>query len=149
MYWFKNFMMNTISSLVNVKRKQFPISGGEVGGAKGFKEFMEDKAYSGEFVGITHEEALHLASFYGSNVSTLFDMIEKEKKLAISSMLPIPLWAKLHYALEYEMVATPIDFFNRRTSAVLFDIDSVRKYQKDVIKYMEHYFQWSEKKRSL
>lgn len=131
------------------KTKQFPISGGEVGGAKGFKEFMEDKAYRGEFVGITHEEALHLASFYGSNVSILFDMIEKENELSISSMLPIPLWAKLHYALEYEMVATPIDFFNRRTSTILFDIDSVRKFQADVIKYMEHYFQWSEKEKSV
>ena len=64
-------------------------------------------------------------------------------------MLPIPLWAKLHYALEYEMVATPIDFFNRRTSAILFDIDSVRKFQADVINYMEDYFQWSEKEKSL
>jgi glycerol-3-phosphate dehydrogenase len=76
-------------------------------------------------------------------------MIEKENELSISSMLPIPLWAKLHYALEYEMVATPIDFFNRRTSTILFDIDSVRKFQADVIKYMEHYFQWSEKEKSV
>ena len=74
--------MNTISSFGECKTKQFPISGGEVGGAKGFKEFMEDKAYRGEFIGITHEEALHLASFYGSNVSILFDMIEKEKELS-------------------------------------------------------------------
>ena len=126
--------------------KQFPISGGEVGGSKGFKKFMEESAYRGELAGFTHEEAYHLASIYGSNVSTLFDMIEKEEKLAGSSMLPTPLWAKLHYALEYEMVATPIDFFNRRISALLFDMDIVRTYQKDVINYMGHYFQWGEER---
>ena len=118
-------------------------------GQRDLRDLWRIKLIVGEFVGITHEEALHLASFYGSNVSILFDMIEKEKELSISSMLPITLWAKLHYALEYEMVATPIDFFNRRTSAILFDIDSVRKFQADVINYMEHYFQWSEKEKSL
>ena len=71
------------------KTSQFPISGGEVGGAKGFKAFMEDKAYGG-VVGITHEEALHLASFYGSNVSILFDLIEKEKELSIFPCYQFP-----------------------------------------------------------
>ncbi len=131
------------------KTKQFPISGGDVGGSKGYKVFLEETSSIGESVGITHEDALHLATFFGSNVSILFDMIKKEEKLAGFSELPISLWAKLHYALEYEMVATPIDFFNRRTGAILFDIDHVEKYQTEVTKYMAHYFQWSEKEKRI
>ena len=130
------------------KTSQFPISGGEVGGSNGFKAFIKEAANEGVSVGISDEEALHLVSSYGSNVSVLFDLMEKEKRLANLSNLPITFWAKLHYALEYEMVATPIDFFNRRISAMLFDIDAVRRFKPNVINYMADYFQWSENEKS-
>ena len=131
------------------KTSQFPISGGEVGGSNGFKAFIKEAANEGVSVGISDEEALHLVSSYGSNVTVLFDLMEKEKRLANLSNLPIIFWAKLHYALEYEMVATPIDFFNRRISAMLFDIDAVRRFKTDVINYMADYFQWSENEKRI
>jgi glycerol-3-phosphate dehydrogenase len=128
---------------------QFPISGGEVGGSNGFKAFIKEAANEGMLMGISEAEAIHLASLYGSNVSILFDLIKKEKEMANLSNLPLMIWAKLHYALEYEMVATPIDFFNRRISAMLFDIDSVRRLKMEVINYMAFYFEWSEIEKSL
>ena len=128
---------------------KFPISGGEVGGSKGFKAYIKEKANEGVLVGISEEEAIQLISSYGSNVSILFDFMKKEKRWANHSNLPITFWAKLHYALEFEMVATPIDFFNRRISAMLFDIDSVQSFKEDVINYMAYYFEWSENEKRI
>ena len=42
------------------------------------------------------------------------------------------------------MIVTPLDFFNRRTSSLLFNIESVQQYKAEVIQYMKNYFQWSE-----
>ncbi len=56
--------------------------------------------------------------------------------------LPITLFAELQYALTYEMVVTPVDFFLRRTGAVLFNIHLVNQYKENVIQYMQSYFNW-------
>jgi glycerol-3-phosphate dehydrogenase len=48
------------------------------------------------------------------------------------------------YAIEEEMAVKPIDFFIRRTGALLFDIAWVRKYKAPIIDFMAHYLHWSE-----
>lgn len=42
------------------------------------------------------------------------------------------------------MIATPVDFFFRRTGDLLFDIDSVKEWLDGVVKYMAMKFSWSE-----
>lgn len=126
----------------NCKTKNMPISGGDVGGSANFKKFVSEQAEIGMNLGLSEEEAVHLASTYGSNVPTVFDIIEEGMEKAKEYRLPLPLFAKLQYALEFEMIATPVDFFNRRTGAILFNISLVRKYQDAVIQYMADYFSW-------
>ncbi|MFB6468632.1 glycerol-3-phosphate dehydrogenase/oxidase [Cytobacillus sp. Hz8] len=122
--------------------KHMPISGGDVGGSANFKKYVSEQAIIGKRLGLTEKEATHLASVYGSNVPIVFDIIREKGGKAKESNLPIPLFAKLQYALEKEMVTTPVDFFNRRTGAILFDIDLVRKYKEPVIQFMSEYFGW-------
>lgn len=47
-----------------------------------------------------------------------------------------PYWrlmkAELHFALEYEMIQNPMDFFIRRTGRLYFDIESIRTHLKAV-----------------
>ncbi|MEH7493623.1 glycerol-3-phosphate dehydrogenase C-terminal domain-containing protein, partial [Neobacillus niacini] len=57
---------------------------------------------------------------------------------------PDVLFAKLVYAIHYEMAATPTDFFTRRTGDVLFNIHSVHMFKKPVIDYMADKFEWDE-----
>ncbi|MBT2654156.1 hypothetical protein J7E81_02710 [Bacillus sp. ISL-18] len=58
--------------------------------------------------------------------------------------LPPSLFAKLVYGIEEEMTVTPIDFFYRRTGAILFNIDLVNKWKKQVIAYMGMRFNWTD-----
>lgn len=124
--------------------RNIPISGGHVGGSANFKQYVNEQVKAANGIGISEKEAEHLASRYGSNVSILFDIIREGSETAKKYNLPLPLFAKLHYALEHEMAATPVDFFNRRTGSILFDIHTVKTYKENVIQYMKDYFNWNE-----
>jgi glycerol-3-phosphate dehydrogenase len=124
--------------------KNLPISGGDVGGSSSFGRYIVEQASIGTKNGLTSEEATFLVSMYGSNAPILFDIAGKLKKLADQYELPLPLFVQLQYALEYEMAATPVDFFNRRTGMLLFQIAGVRKWKDKVLHYMEDYFEWDE-----
>lgn len=126
------------------KTKYLPISGGDVGGSAKLDDFVQGQVSRGVLVGFTKEEAIHLAYLYGSNVPTVFDLVEKYEEDAKQSNLPLPIFAKLIYGLEEEMVATPVDFFSRRTSALLFDIDMVKQWRKEVLQYIAEKFDWDE-----
>jgi glycerol-3-phosphate dehydrogenase len=41
------------------------------------------------------------------------------------------------------MTTSPADFFVRRTGALYFNIDCVRKWREPVLGYMAQYFGWS------
>lgn len=122
--------------------KHTPISGGDVGGSAKFNEFINEASKIGQSSGLSKEEADSLASKYGSNVYRLFDIVKNNADTAKEFKLPITLFAELQYALTYEMVVTPVDFFLRRTGAVLFNIHLVNQYKENVIQYMQSYFNW-------
>lgn len=122
--------------------RKIPISGGNVGGSAKFNQFVENQISVGMDAGLTEEDARHLAKMYGSNVPILFDILKEKADVAAKYHLPLPLFAKLQYALDHEMAVTPVDFFNRRTGAILFDIETVKEYKENVINYMQHYLDW-------
>lgn len=126
------------------KTKHLPISGGDVGGSSKFEEYVESQVSRGIDVGFSEDEAKSLAYLYGANVSKVFDLVEKYAEDAKQSNLPLLVFAKLIYGLKEEMVATPVDFFSRRTSALLFDIEMVKQWKEEVIQYMAEKFGWDE-----
>ncbi len=52
--------------------------------------------------------------------------------------------AELRFCLEEEMVITPMDFFDRRTGRICFDIESVRRYKEVICRDMASHFSWDE-----
>lgn len=142
----KKFLVDDSIRYAACKTKHLPISGGDVGGSAKFEQFVNGQITRGIEVGFTKEEAIHLANLYGSNVPTVFDLMVEYKADAEQSNLPLTLFAKLIYALECEMAATPVDFFNRRTGALLFDINTVKEWKAEVIQYMAKVFCWNEER---
>ncbi|WP_284646039.1 glycerol-3-phosphate dehydrogenase/oxidase [Paenibacillus silviterrae] len=124
--------------------KNMPISGGNVGGPEQFPSFIERKAEEGVKRGFSREQAVKLVRKYGSNIDRIYELAAKHQQDASSQGLPDDVLAMLAYALEEEMAVRPIDFFNRRTGALLFDIAWVHQYKAPVIAFMAQYFQWSE-----
>ncbi|RHW41672.1 glycerol-3-phosphate dehydrogenase/oxidase [Neobacillus notoginsengisoli] len=125
-----------------------PISGGHVGGAANLDAYVESKVESGVMTGFSKEEAKQLAYFYGSNVPKVFELVARHKEEAAEHGLPLVLFAQLIYAIKCEMAVTPVDFFNRRTGDLLFNIDLVREYKQPVIEYMAYKLGWMEEEKS-
>lgn len=123
--------------------KTLPIAGGDVGGPEHWQEFMKQAIIQGLEVGLTKEEAEAICKLYGSNCVKVFKLIrenpEEMKKYGFSKEV----YGKLKYAIEYEMIATPVDFFYRRTGALLFNIAWVQEWKEKVTAYMSSAFGWS------
>lgn len=124
---------------------QIILSGGEIGGSSNLSNFLSEKSKEGMEIGLTLEEAYSLARRYGSNIEQIYAIIRTRSNDARSFGLPIDLFAAVVYGIEREMVTTPVDFFNRRTSALFFQIDWVKQWKKPVVEYMKYRFRWSSK----
>lgn len=128
--------------------KTYPISGGDVGGSKGFHEYISLKEKEAAEYGFTQEDGRRLVQMYGSNVNELynygkrFSTVEKTK-------LTKTVYAQLMYSIEHEMAATPADFFIRRTGALFFDINWVRTWKDEVLSFMEKKLGWTKKQTAL
>ena len=123
--------------------KNLPISGGYVGGPGKFEHYANQHILQGVQVGLSFDESQKLAYFYGSNIQKVLAVLAKKIQDADDFKLPLGLFAKLAYAIEYEMIAKPVDFFFRRTGDLLFDIAFVRRWCKQVVAYMAERFSWS------
>ncbi|MFZ3589937.1 glycerol-3-phosphate dehydrogenase/oxidase [Bacillus sp. DJP31] len=124
--------------------KHLPMSGGDVGGSEGFKSFLREKTKVGIELGLTEEIAKQLIYRYGSNVETVFNIFNSEKEKAEIENLDPLVYAMLRYAIDYEAAYKPVDFFIRRTGALFFAIDWVRKHMNTVITFMKKEFNWSD-----
>ncbi|WP_456276628.1 glycerol-3-phosphate dehydrogenase/oxidase [Bacillus sp. AK128] len=124
--------------------KHLPMSGGDVGGSKGFTTYLENQTKKGVELGLTAEVANQLVYRYGSNVETVFNIFSTEKEKAAAENLDPVVYATLRYAIDYELAYKPVDFFIRRTGALFFAIDWVRQHMNSVITYMKKEFNWSD-----
>lgn len=128
--------------------KHLPISGGDVGGEKGFTKFVESIVPHGMEVGLTKVEAEKIARMYGSNAPILFELLQNREEYNMEGLIPY-FWAKIHYALEYEFALTPTDVLLRRTGMLLFDMKTLQIVKEQVINYMASYYEWSEERKEM
>ncbi|WP_455675280.1 glycerol-3-phosphate dehydrogenase/oxidase [Pradoshia sp.] len=128
--------------------EKMPISGGHVGGSHQFEAYIAEHINEGMNAGLSKEEAITMLKKYGSNAPVLFEMARAYQEEAKLSGLPLDLFVALRYAIEHEMVATPLDFFNRRTGMLLFNIKSVFKWKEAVIEDMAKLLNWSAEEKA-
>lgn len=121
------------------KTIHLPISGGHIGGSTNLKNHLETSSQKLIELGLSENDALTLAKMYGSNINLLHDYIKENP-----TDIPTALYAQLKYAISYEMAITPVDFFMRRNSNLLFNIQQVKKYKDQVIKLMQKELNWTD-----
>ncbi|WP_319003514.1 glycerol-3-phosphate dehydrogenase/oxidase [Bacillus shivajii] len=145
-------IVDIVANDLGVKKKKCEtanvvLSGGDVGGSAKLEEFIKAMTKQGVKLGLTEFEANKLTKLYGSNVTRVYEIIETTGLEAEQYGLPQSVYAPLIYGIEEEMVATPLDYFNRRTGALFFNIDWVKEHKKAVIDYMKNRFKWSIEER--
>ena len=126
------------------RTKTMPISGGHVGGSRGFEAFIQAKVKEGQNLGLSEETAHSLVSRYGSNINELYGVVQNGREDADRAHLPIEIYAEVWYAITKEFVCTPVDFFWRRTGALLFDIDWVNQWKGPVNELLADLLGWSD-----
>jgi len=86
-----------------------------------------------DFLDLDKDTLLHLLSSYGKDAFLILDTAYNthDGNLVKSQVL---------YTIEYESVLTPMDFIERRTGWLYFDIASAQKYLEEVIDYFAEYF---------
>ncbi|KGX92916.1 glycerol-3-phosphate dehydrogenase [Pontibacillus halophilus JSM 076056 = DSM 19796] len=127
--------------------KNMPISGGDVGGSKGFKRFMERKVEEGKGLGMGEDQARRLIQLYGGNVDHVYNRYENRKEEAKKHDIDPVVFAMVTYALEEELTYKPVDFFVRRSAALFFDIHWVHLHKESVIRYMSEVLNWTEEQQ--
>lgn len=120
------------------------LSGGKFGDSTEMPAYVVQRVEEGVALGLSHAEALRLAQRYGTNIATVYRILKERGPEAPQYGLSLEVFASLVYGLEREMVATPSDFFIRRTGAMFFNVAWVRQWQKPVVNFMSHYYRWSE-----
>lgn len=127
------------------RTRHIPISGGSVGGSAGWDAFVSKQAIAGAALGLPPETARAWAVRYGSNVERLFAIATQSMKNATETeaALPVEVRVPLLYAMEQEMAVTPSDFFIRRTGALFFQIDEVKRWKQAVVTLMSEHAGWS------
>lgn len=124
--------------------QSLPLSGGDLPTGTTMDEYIEENIAEAMAIGLTDSEARKLIQLYGTNSKILFTL-KDELKL---NQVPLYLELSLFYALEYESVLTPIDFFLRRTGILLFESDKINQWKQLVVDYMANYFKWNEETKA-
>ncbi|MBA2175615.1 glycerol-3-phosphate dehydrogenase/oxidase [Halobacillus locisalis] len=127
--------------------KHMPISGGEVDGSKGFKQFKKERVELGTSIGIDEQTASQLVQLYGANVDAVFHVYKNRKEDAEKENIDPIVFAQLVYGMEAELTYKPVDFFIRRTAALFFNIQYVRDHKDSVIDYMAKELNYSDEQK--
>ncbi|GGP06887.1 glycerol-3-phosphate dehydrogenase/oxidase [Oceanobacillus neutriphilus] len=123
--------------------KHLPISGGEVGGSKGFKNFKAEKVKEGVSLGLTEKEAAELTQRYGANVEKVFTLYTDNKEAAKNENIEPAVFAQVLYAINEEMAYKAVDFFIRRSGALFFNRPWVEMHMDTVLPFMEKELGWT------
>ena len=129
----------TGNSYSNIETRNISLSGGDIPEELTFKEYITQNISKGVEIGLMEEQAERLIDWYGTNIKIVFSLKEEAEQID----LPLDIALSLVYALEYEGVMTPVDFFLRRTDILLFSTEEIDAWVTAVIDTMENYFGWT------
>jgi glycerol-3-phosphate dehydrogenase len=112
-----------------------------------FDNFKQVELYIGETrvrlkeLGLPEKYASYLVHNYGNQTDIILSDFEKQRGDDPHKKL---LWAELYFCIEHEMVCKPLDFFERRTGRLYFNLGSVKKFKEEILEYFKEKFSWSD-----
>ncbi|MBP2241784.1 glycerol-3-phosphate dehydrogenase [Cytobacillus eiseniae] len=121
--------------------KHLRISGGDFETPTDYNVYVKEKKNEFTHVGFSQEEAHYLSSIYGTNSDILLQLA---REIEETEELPRFIRLLIQYSVKYEMVMNVSDFLVRRTGAILFDIQWVKKWRKSIEEEFRKIFKWNE-----
>ncbi|GGW25087.1 glycerol-3-phosphate dehydrogenase/oxidase [Arenibacter certesii] len=108
-----------------------------------FKKYKHVKKYISEIherlapEGFTEYDAWYLVTNYGKQTETILAEYAKQKDQDHTVAMAK---AELRFAINQEMVITPMDFFIRRTGRLYFDIESINKLMEPILEEFQQIY---------
>lgn len=138
----KKIKENEKISYTECRTDKIPLTGGVFKNAIEVDSYTEEVAEKLSKFDLS-EMADYLVSNYGKQTDLILEDFTKRKEKDPQVRLGL---AELDFTLKYEAVYSLLDFFERRTGRLYFDIGSINLLRKPVIKQMEDFFGWDKKR---
>lgn len=122
--------------------KSIPLSGGDVGGISGFEQFKQQQIAYASDLPLDDRTIQQYIDRYGSNVNKIWEYVRTGQIEAKHYQIDLPIYAELCYALDYECIYKPLDFFLRRTGVILFNRDLVKRNLAGVLSFLSEKLHW-------
>lgn len=122
-----------------VQTKEIKVQGGDFEHYKAVKKYREKVFTQIAPFGFSELDAALLVGKYGSQSEII---LQKMNTLKDGAMVVRLTKAELWFCLHYEMVLKPLDFIERRTANLYFDIEQAEKLKQVVLDEFASFFHW-------
>ncbi len=119
---------------------KIPLAGGALNNTKSVNAYREELRKQIHELGLESYYADYLVANYGQQSDTILQSIDRKSQDTEAALIQ----AELTYTLENEIVNTALDFFNRRTGRVYFNLPSVRRQLDATLSMMQDHFAWDD-----
>ncbi len=128
------------NTLAACHTNKIALAGGTLKSAKDVASYVAETEKKVVAKGLSEYYAIYLTSNYGTQTDTILDNMANFRGAAEQQLIR----AELAHTLEHEMVQTPLDFFNRRTGRVYFNLPSIKDLSDLVLDDFQNYFNWTD-----
>lgn len=119
--------------------KNLPLAGSDFSAYGGVEAYERQLAKRLKDWGLDAYFAEYITHNYGTQGDTIIGLMEQREEQDPSLRL---LLAELDFAIKWELVQKPVDFFIRRTGLIYFDIDRVRAYRSAILDAFSKKWNW-------
>ena len=122
------------------RTRQIPLSGGAFRNADEVEAYKKTVAQHLKGLGLNSYHADYLISNYGKQTDEILNKSRSYQDNPEVALARAEVW----YAIHHELALHPMDFFNRRTGRLYFNLPSISAVMKPVLEDFQAYFKWSE-----
>ncbi|NJL75252.1 MAG: glycerol-3-phosphate dehydrogenase/oxidase [Saprospiraceae bacterium] len=116
------------------------LAGGQLPDSQAVKNYYQSILQQLQTLGLAPYQAAYLVSNYGKQTDLILEQMLHLKGDVQERLACAELW----FTIQEEWVQKPLDFFNRRTGRLYFDMPSIHKVQEAVLQYFKNYFHWTD-----
>jgi len=126
-------------SFKNCRTTLLPLTGNKFDNYSHVLQYKEEVKERLKKIALPENYASYLVHNYGIQTDIILDDFEKQRGDDPENKL---LWAELFFCIKNEMVCKPLDFIERRTGRLYFNINSIKKFSSQILEYFREKFSW-------
>lgn len=119
---------------------RIPLAGGPFRNGKEVDVYRDQIAGQIAALGLEPWHADYLVANYGRQTDEILSRVTPENGDATIALARAEAW----FAVHHELAAKPMDFFNRRSGRLFFNLPSIEKVLEPVLKDFQAYFGWTD-----